>query len=903
MMLMPLLTTKLNTPPLRPNLVPRPRLLQKLDEGLRAGRRLTLVSAPAGYGKTTLVTEWLHSLQTRDTDRAFTWLSLDDDDNDPARFLAYLVAALRKVDCECAQAIDSVLQSPQLPPPIAFMTALINEISAHVPGFVLTLDDCHLVTAPIIYDMLDFLLDNMPPRMHLICITRADPPLSLSRLRARGELTEMRADRLRFTADETTLFLTHVMGLDLTPQQIGALGARTEGWAAGVQLAALSLQSLHHDDDVAEFVEAFAGSYRYVMDYLVEQVFSHQPPHVQSFLLQTSILDRLSGPLCDALTGQTDGQETLERLEQINLFTVPLGHDRRWYRYHRLFADLLRDRLQRAQPQVIPELHRHASRWYEGNEMLAQAFAHALAAEDHDTAARLVEQAGEPLLRRGELGTLLRWIEGLPDDLVRSRPDLSRFCAWALLFAGQVEGVEPRLQDVERALTSEARRIEWGETRVRNVLGEVTAIRAYIAYFSGDATRMIDLAQEALKHLSERNLIARSIVVAQLGSAYLLRGDMVRAEEALAESIRIGQAGGNPSVTVNSTCSLAGLQAAKGQLHQAAETYRQALRLATELYRQPLPVAAGAHLGLSHLLYEWDDLEAATRHILEGTELSKQWGDLGAMTSSYVSLARVRQAQGDLNGALELLRQAHQIVRQHTVSLFTDTKLAARCISLWLARGNAAAAARCAAEHRLSADDERAYVRELEREAGYLVLVRLLVAQGELHKAVEWSTRLLRTAEALGRMSSVIKILVLQALAFQVRGDTGRGTAALERALSLAEREGYVRTFVDAGPPIAELLQRALSRGLAPNYVRRLLVAFRETPAAQPLVEPLTGRELEVLRLIVRGLQNQEIADQLVISKATVKRHISNIYGKLGVSRRTQAIVHAQELGLLRSSA
>lgn len=898
-MVVSLLATKLNIPPPRPNLVPRPRLLQKLDEGLHKGCRLTLVSAPAGYGKTTLVTEWLHSLETGDGDRAFTWLSLDEDDNDPARFMAYFVAALQKVNCEWGQTVMSMLQSPQAPPPIVLMTALINEISAAGPGFLLTLDDCHLVTAPVIHDMLCFLLDNMPSRMHLVITTRADPPLSLSRLRAYGGLTDIRADDLRFTPDETTLFLTHVMGLDLTPQQVSALGARTEGWAAGLQLAALSLQSLHRDGDVAEFVEAFAGSYRYVMDYLVEQVFSRQPPHVQSFLLQTSILDRLSGSLCDALTGQTDGQEMLEHLEQINLFTVPLGYDRCWYRYHRLFGDLLRDRLQQVQPQTVSELHRRASQWYEGNGMLAQAIPHVLAAEDHESAARLVERVGESLLQRGELITLLRWIEGLPDDLVRSRPDLSRFYAWALLFAGHVEAVEPRLQDVERALTSEPRGIEWDETRVRNVLGEVIAIRAYIAYFAGDGTRMIELAQEALRYLSERNLITRSIVVAQLGSAYQFQGDMVRAEEALVESIRIGQAGGNPSVTVNSTCSLAGLQAAKGQLHQAAETYGQALQLATELYSQPLPVAAGAHLGMSHLLYEWDDLVAATHHILEGTKLSKRWGDLGAMTSSYVSLAQVRQAQGDLDGALELLRQVDQIVRQHTISHFTDAKLAAHWIWLWLAKGHVAAAARCAAKHGLSPADEHGYVCEVEREVGYLMLVRLLVAQGDLDRAVELSARLLQAAEGLGRTGSAIKILVLQALAFHVRGDTGRAMVALERALRLAEREGYVRTFVDAGPPIAELLQRALSRGITPDYVCRLLVAFRETAVAQSLAEPLTGRELEVLRLIVGGLQNQEIADQLVISRATVKRHISNIYGKLGVSRRTQAIVRAQELGLL----
>jgi LuxR family maltose regulon positive regulatory protein len=894
---MPLLTTKVNIPPLRPSLVPRPRLLRKLDEGLQEGCRLTLVAAPAGYGKTTLVTEWLHGLETGGPGQTSTWLSLDQGDNDPARFLAYLVAALQKIDREWGQAIQSVLQSPQPPSPTTLVAALINEVAADGFEFVLALDDYHLITAPIIHDMLSLLLHNTPPRMHLVVISRADPPLPLSRLRACGGLIEIRADDLRFTVEETTIFLNKVMGLDLLPQQVEALGARTEGWVAGLQLAALSLQTLQQGDDVNRFIDAFAGSYRYVMDYLIEEVFSRQPSHVQSFLLQTSILDRLSGPLCEALTGQTNGQEMLERLERINLFTVPLGHDRRWYRYHYLFADLLRGRLQRTQPQMVPELHRRAGQWYERNEMVTQAVAHALAAEDYDTAARLIEEASESLARRGELSTLLRWIEGLPDDLVRSRPGLSLRYAWTLLRTGQVKAVESRLQDVEHALADEASKGKLGETGVRDVLATVIAIRAWVAYFAGDATHTIDLAQEALERLSERNLALRSSVATLLANACLLQSDLVGAEEACAEAIKTGQAAARTDVVVTATCGLANLQAVRGQLHQAAATYRHALRLVTERFERPLPITAAAYLGLGRLLYEWDDLEAATRYILKGIELSKQWGVAGAIVCGYLDLAQVRQARRDLDGALELLRQVDQTMYQYTVSLFMDAKSAAYWIWIWLARGNvAAAAAHCAAERGLSADDELSYVREVE----HIMLVRLLIAQGKLDEAVRLSTRLLQAAEASGRMGRVIKILVHQALAVRVLEDTDRATTALERALLLAEPEGYVRTFVDAGTPIAVLLQHALSRGIAPNYVRRLLAAFEGLAMPQPLVEPLTERELEVLRLIGAGLKNQEIADQLVISVATVKRHISNIYGKLGVSHRAQAVVHAQELGLLQ---
>jgi LuxR family maltose regulon positive regulatory protein len=560
----------------------------------------------------------------------------------------------------------------------------------------------------------------------------------------------------------------------------------------------------------------------------------------------------------------------------------------------------LRDRLRQTKPERVPELHRRASHWFEGQGMIPESVAHALAAGEYDAVSRLIQEGGGDLLRRGEPITLLRWIERLPDELVRSQPRLCSIHAWALLLTGQVTAVEPRLQDVERSLADGARRAAWGEYAVRAVLSESTAIRAYAAYLAGNTARTIILAQEALELLHEENLTARSVVAYLLGRAALLEGDTERAQEAVGQAISIGQAAGNTHLVVPATCFLGDLEASAGRLRRADENYRRALQLAGESSGPLLPVAAEAYLGLGSLQYEWNDLETAARHLTQSVELAKRWGNAGIMALSYAALAMVRQACGDLQGAFELLQRADQVARQYTIPPLTESDLAAQWLSFWLARGRVADAARCARERGLSAEDGLAYSREAEQ----IALVRLLIAEGRLESALRLSERLLTATQGAGRISRLIKILVLQALAFQEQGDGDQAMDALEHALSLAKPEGYLRTFADEGPPMAALLRRARSQGIFPSYVGQILATSGQTPGGQPLVdqllvEPLTAREIEILDLIAAGLRNQEIADRLVISLATVKRHLYNVYGKLGVSNRTQAVARGRELGLL----
>jgi len=892
----PLLSTKLYIARPRPDLLPRPRLTQRLNDGLH--RKLTLISAPAGFGKTTLLSEW--SLQSK---RPVAWISLDEGDNDPARFWAYFIAALQTLQVNVGDAALAAFQSPQPPPMEVVLTALINEIAIIPEPFALVLDDYHVIETQPVHSALTFLLNHLPPQMHLIIATRADPPLPLARLRGRGQLTELREADLRFTTDEAAAFLNQAMGLNLSAEQVAALEERTEGWIAGLQLAALSMQGR---SDIPGFIAAFAGSHRYILDYLAEEVLQRQPEGVQTFLLQTAILDRLSGPLCDTVTGQGDSQTMLERLERANLFLVPLDEERRWYRYHRLFAELLRAYLQREQPNRVPGLHRRASEWYEQNGLLAEAVGHALAAKDFERAARLVEQAAPQMLMRGELVTLLGWLAALPDERIRAWPALCTYYAWVLTLTGQLDAVEPRLQDAEQGLQPDIPAAE-----LQDLLGQIAAIRAYIAALHRDVPHAIELARQALEHLPEENPAVRAFVAFTLGGACLLSDDVAEACQAFAEASALGRAAGNVHVAIPALCNLAGLRALQGQLHQAAGLYQEALELATpSLAHQregrggrTLPVAAMAYSGLGGLLYEWNDLEGAMRHLREGIEQSKQWGNVDALASSYARVARVLQAQGDEAGALEALKEAGQLVRRHAVIPTTAARVAAYQASLWLAQGNLGAATRWVQERGLSVDDELGYLREPE----HIALARVLIAQGKYDEALQFLARLRQAAETRGRMGSLIEILVLQALALQSQGNTTQAMPALERALSLAEPEGYVRLFVDEGAPMAKLLRQALSRGIAPNYVSRLLAAFgaeeqrgEEAEKRAPLLlEPLSERELEVLRLLAAGLSNREIAEKLIVAVGTVKAHIHNIYGKLGVQSRTQAVARARELGIL----
>jgi LuxR family maltose regulon positive regulatory protein len=951
-----ILETKLYVPPVRPELVSRPRLIERLSTGLVAesggfARKLTLISAPAGFGKTTLVSSWLQQLgsdQTLSSLRA-AWLSLDEGDNDPARFLTYLVAALETVQADIGQAALTALQSPQPPPLEALLTALINDIATMSASgervgevrsrpVVLVLDDYHLIVAQAIHDGLTFLLDHLPPNLHLVMATRTDPPLPVPRLRGRAQVTEVRQADLRFTAHEAAAFLNARVGLKLSPEDVAALEARTEGWIAGLQLAALALQgqaSIPGQEDVAGFVRAFAGSDRYVLDYLVEEVLNRQPERIQTFLLQTSILDRLTGPLCDAIlsmgaeeqrskgdldtsapkplrlsTPQPPGptapaQEILEYLERNNLFVVPLDNERRWYRYHRLFADCLRLRLHHGQPDHVPELHRRASVWHEQQGLMDDAIEHALSAEDFERAAHLVEQAAEDTMLRSEFATLRTWADALPEDLLRARPRLGVYQALALVMGGQpLDLARSRLRDVVAADTD------------GSVAGEVTAFRALIAAYRGKRERSTELSQQALELLPEESLFFRSFVAGFLGLAYLYSGDIEPATQAFQEAVRVSEKTGNVTISVLARCHLAELAMLQGSSHRAEALYNQALDTAVDDRGELQPIAGVALIGLGRMEVERYDLEAAERHLTEGIALANRWGEAGTI-SGYTGLARVRQAQGDEQGALEAVQTALHIAERFDAMEVDDIGAALCRARLWISQGNTAAAARWAEERKLDRDLSLEMLREeirsafsLYRFGEYAALARLLLAQDRPEDALNVLKPLLQAAEGAGWVIYSADALALKALALQGQGQLPQALAALERAMSIAEPGRFVRIFVEKGPPIVTLLRQAASRGIAPQCASELLAAFdastygraEETspyPTTQPLIEPLTERELDVLRLLPTHLSSTEIAEELLISVHTARFHIKNIYGKLGVHYRADAVARAQDLGLL----
>ena len=871
----PLLETKLYIPPVRSGLVSRPRLVERLDEGFQRGCKLILISTPAGFGKTTLLSEW--AAQCR---RPVAWVSLDESDNDPARSFAYLLAALQRIDPDIGQTAQAMLQAPQPPPLEPLLTSVINDIADTPQSFILVLDDYHVIQAKRIHEALAFLLDHLPPQMHLVLATRADPPLPIARLRGRGQLYELHADDLRFILYEATAFLNEVMELALSAEHVAALERRTEGWIVGLQMAALSMRGRK---DVSGFIEAFSGSHRFILDYLVEEVLEQQPGDVREFLLKTSILERMTAPLCDLIMDRDDSQVILAQLEQANLFLFPLDDERHWYRYHHLFADLLRQLLQREARDLVPELHRRASGWYEQNGLVPEAVGHALAAADFERAAYLVEQSAWPMLTRGEMTTMLGWLGVLPDELVRSRPRLAFFCAWGMAYSGELDGVEPCLRGVD----------------VQQIRGEVAAVRAHVAAARGDAPRAIELAQQASKHLAEENLFLRCIVAETLGLAYHWSGNPHAASRVLTEAVRLSRAADHMHLTVTAMAFLGRAQEMQGALGQAIETYRETLELASGPGRRPVPFACMAYCGIANRLYEWNDLDGAMHHATEALALSELGGFMPYQISTLAVLVRVYLARGDVRSAGEIAQKAERLEQQcdyaYVLAMMAEVRT-----RLWLVLGNLTAASRWAQEHRLSVADQLNAPRELEQVA----VARVFMAQGDSGQALELLAQLLEAAEAAGRMPSVIKIRVLQALASQAQGDVDQAISTLERALSLAEPEGFVRTFLDEGEPVARLLRHALTQDIAPNYVARLLAAFGEEveltpPAMESLIEPLSEREIEVLRLIVAGLSNPEIAEELVIAVSTVKSHTNHIYGKLGVESRTQAVATALELGLL----
>jgi ATP/maltotriose-dependent transcriptional regulator MalT len=882
----PVLVTKLYIPPPRPKVVTRPRLIARLNEGLHGN--LTLISAPAGSGKTTLVSEWVAGCG-----RPIAWLSLDAGDNDPASFLIYLVAALRASGANIGEGLLGVLQTPQPPPTEALLTALLNEIATLSGDVVLVLDDYHVIDAKPVDDALRFLLDHLPPQVHLVIATREDPPIPLARLRARGQLTELRVADMRFTPAEAAEFLTRAMGLNLSAEDIAALETRTEGWIAGLQLAAISLQG---QQSPTGFIESFAGTNHFVLDYLVEEVLQQQPESVQTFLMRTSILDRLCGSLCDAvlLQSSVSGEDTLAYLERANLFLVPLDNERRWYRYHHLFADLLRQRLHQsaaspagAEGGGVAELHIRASQWYEEHGLEIEAFHHATAANDIERAERLIDGKGLPRHSHGMVTSIVNWLESLPTTVLNARPSLWLRHGSLLLIIGQTTGVEGKLQAAEDALAGTV-----VDDTTRTLVGQIAGARAVLALTRYQPETMHTQSRRALEYLRPDNLSGRASANWTLGYAYFLQGDRAAAGHAFTEGIDLSQAAGDTFATILAAGGLGQVQETENQLHLAAETYRRVLQLAGE---QPLQIISGAHLGLARVLYEWNDLEAAEQHGQQSLQLARQYDRVvDRFIVSEVLLARLTLARGDVDGAAVMLAQTSRSAQQRNF-VHRIPEVAAVQVLVLLRQGNLVAAGQLAQAHELPISQARVHL-----------------AQGDAPAALAVLEPLRRKAEAKGWADERLRVMVLRAIAHHAHGATDEAVQLLGEALALAEPGGFIRCFVDEGLPMAQLLSEVAARGLMPDYIGTVLAAFRaeaqqsedqsSLPSASPaqtLTEPLSQRELEVLHLIAQGCSNREIGERLFLALDTVKGHNRRIFGKLQAQSRTEAIARARELGLL----
>ncbi len=908
---LPILATKLYIPLPRTTVVPRSRLIEQLNEGLN--RKLTLVSASAGFGKTTLIGDWIAGCE-----RPAAWLSLDKGDNDAKRFLAHFVAALQTIEESFGRSAANALQSPQPPPTETILTMLLNEISAYPRKFVLVLDDYHQIDAEWLGDCMTFLLDHLPAQMHLVITTRENPQLPLGRIRARGHLSELREADLRFTLDEAAAFLNQAMGLSLTADEMSALDSRTEGWIAGLQLAALSMKG---HKDIPSFIREFAGDNRYIMDYLVEEVLQRQPESIRSFLLRTSVLDRLHGSLCDAVTGQEEGHARLELLERGNFFVVPLDDRRRWYRYHHLFAEVLYTHLRADHPNLVAMLHLRASVWYEQNGMAADAIRHSLAAEDYARTADLVERAIPSLRRNRDEIAMLGWIQALPEELIRFRPVLGVWYAGALLAGGKLEAVEDRLRDAERwlvALADQSDRqqalsagmIVLDEEEFSRLPGLIAVYRAGLALVLGKVTAVRQYARKALDLVPEDDDLSRGAATALLGLVSWRNGDLEEARRMFAEGLARVRKAGAVSDAINGANAIAVICMGQGRLREAMRTYEQGLQLAMEHGDPHLRGTADIDVGMSEIYREFNDLHAAEQILLKSKEQGAHTGFPQFRYRWCISMSRLREAQGDLNGALEHLFEAEKLFAS---DFFLELRPTAALITrARILQGRLGEALDWVRDQGLSVQDDLSYAREFE----HVTLARVLLAQYKvdradrsLREASELLGRLLQEAEAGGRMGSMIEILVVQAIAYHMQGDTPAALRQLERSLTLAEPEGYVRIFIDEGQPMANLLEIAANQGIAPDYARHLLAALikvdtlhiprTKPPLGKPLREPLSERERDVLRLLATDLSGPDIARELIISLNTLRTHTKNIYDKLEVNSRREAVRRAIELGLL----
>ncbi|MEC0090661.1 LuxR C-terminal-related transcriptional regulator [Paenibacillus macquariensis] len=887
-----ILSTKLYIPEPRSNVVLRPRLIEHLNDWMH--RKLTLVVASAGYGKTSLVREWLAVCS-----QPVAWLSLEEADNDPVRFLRYFITALQTIAANIGEGLLGLIHSAQSLPVELIITALLNEITSISYHFILVLDDYHAIDALPIDNAISLLLEHMPPQMHLVIVTREVPRLPLARLRVRDQLTEVRTADLSFTFNETAEFLSRVMGLNLSSENITLLESRTEGWIAGLQLAALSMQG-HKDPN--SFIKSFTGSHHYVLDYLVDEVIQQQSECIQTFLLRTSILDRLCGPLCDAIlhngvvepiVPSTSGQEILEYLERANLFIIPLDKERGWYRYHHLFAELLRNRLYQSMSSNINDkvrgvtnLHIRASIWHEDNGLGIEAFHHAAVAKDIGRAARIIEGKEMPLHFRGEVFPVVNWLDSLSHEELNAWPSLWVIFASALLMVGKLIGVEQKLQAAETALLGVKQ-----EEKTKDLIGHIAAIRATLAVSNNQAEVIFAESRRALEYLNPDNLPVRTATLWTMGYAYQLQGDRTKAGKSYTEALSASQKIGHVMITIMATLGLGNIQEAENQLYTAFETYWRVLNMTGDL---PLLVACEAHQGLAHIYYEWNDLDAALLHGEQSVQLAKRFEHMDRAVEGELFLARLKMIRGETSGASAILAQADHLARKHNFVLLVP-KIAAIHVLLLLRQGKLTEAADRTQKYDLPISEARVYL-----------------AQGETSAALAVLDPMKEQIEAKGWEDERLKVFILQAVALHAHGEKLKAMQILADVLTKAESGGFIRVFIDEGNAMNRLLCEAATYGDMPDYLSKLLAEMRAeelksevqsnprlVQSANHLIDPLSQRELEVLHLIAQGLSNREISERLFLALSTVKGHNQSIFGKLQVQRRTEAIARARKLGLL----
>lgn len=881
-----LLETKFHIPAKRTGDVARPRLLDILQTGLSENRKLTLVSAPAGYGKTTLITDWIHSLAD---DYRVAWLSLDEGDNETTRFVGYWISAFKRVDEMLGQDAESMLGMVQIHSPIDIMDALINELVGLETPIVVVLDDYHIITNPAVHEALDYFIEHQPSHFHLVMTTREDPPLPLARMRTRSQMTEIRAHHLRFTPEEARHFFNQTMRLNLEMESVNALENRTEGWAAGLQLAAMALQNLPNPH---EFIQTFHGTHRYILDYLAEEVLHQQDEEIRNFLFQTAVLEKFNASLCNALTGRSDGQNLLVRLEQANLFLIPLDNERIWFRYHHLFADYLRTGLGKTEQAL---LHEKASYWYEENDLVFEAVKHAFLSENLEMTADVIERVIQKASAwsTGEITTLVGWLDALPGQLLQSKPALCLHASRAWYIAGRIGLSEKYLNLAEQSLKESPT----SDLHIRTLLAISAERRASLAALRGDLYFAIERATYALNQLPEEELYDRARAGAMLGLAYGLKGDLEKASHLLIKASDLARTAGVSFMTVITRCEAALMQITQGRLHLATQTAQQALQLAGE---KQIPPLGFVWYVLAEIAWERNELSSAEQYLMDGIEISKQGVLIDDVRFELMLLAHLKKSTGDLATAISAMEQAHSICQSFEIPRLSMLS-SAHYARIQLAAGMLDMANQWAQQYQ---ELRNSHSVEYTREYEDLTLARVYLANGEHNQALAILTPLFEQADAAGRIRTCIEAAILLSLSAHAQNKVTIALEWLAKALTLAEPEGFLRLFLDEGFPIAKLLPKA--RHTAPRFVDQLLQAFSSEainhkvlhPMNDQLIAPLSDQEIRVLKLIIAGKSNQEIAEELVISVGTAKWHVHNILQKLGVRNRPQAIARARELGI-----